>query len=386
MNPAPPTSAFDFLQWCVGSRTEWPSIGAIDGEIALRLASRHKVLPLVHRRLEPLRDQLPSGVWERLHDAFLRNAARNEAWIEVLRRLREAFASRGVPWMVFRGPVSAVTLYGDPAMRQFADLDLLIHPADISRAITILQAQGFQTQLRLGDAQLSAYISFRSDLLFLRMADNLCVDLHWQILPPAFAFAREEELLWKRAGAVDLRGVELRTLADTDLLLFMCIHAIRHSWEYLALVSDLAEFMRARAIDWDAVLRQAEERGKKRILLSAVLLAGETAGAPMPGEVEQKARSCPGVEQLVFDGKRFLREERAGAERKWRYPWRALERGSDRLRLLADLAFTPTGVEVEMLRLPRSLRPLYYPLRWGRLLGKHAAGAVTQRDRRSSST
>ena len=37
-----------------------------------------------------------------------------------------------------KGPVLASTAYGDIAMREFVDLDILVRPSDVASAMTIL--------------------------------------------------------------------------------------------------------------------------------------------------------------------------------------------------------------------------------------------------------
>jgi hypothetical protein len=42
----------------------------------------------------------------------------------------------------FKGPALAVQAYGDLSLRQYDDLDLLIHEADVPRAYQLLIANG----------------------------------------------------------------------------------------------------------------------------------------------------------------------------------------------------------------------------------------------------
>jgi hypothetical protein len=47
-------------------------------------------------------------------------------------RVLDQFASAGIVALVVKGPVLAVRAYGDPAMRSYCDLDLLVRQRDIS--------------------------------------------------------------------------------------------------------------------------------------------------------------------------------------------------------------------------------------------------------------
>ena len=49
-------------------------------------------------------------------------------------RILDRFSSEGISTLVVKGPVLAVQAYGDPAMRSYGDLDLLVRQRDIRRA------------------------------------------------------------------------------------------------------------------------------------------------------------------------------------------------------------------------------------------------------------
>jgi hypothetical protein len=58
--------------------------------------------------------------------------------LQTLELLRES----GIQTVPFKGPALAVQAYGDLSLRQYDDLDLLIHEADVPRAYQLLIANG----------------------------------------------------------------------------------------------------------------------------------------------------------------------------------------------------------------------------------------------------
>src|SRR5215207_3754046 len=106
-----------------------------DWERVVRLAGRHKVLPHVYRALrEGFRDSAPAEALQRLEDEAGANARRNLMLTGRLLKLLTLLAAAGVEAVPFKGPLLALSAYGDSSMRQFADLDLLVRPADVPRA------------------------------------------------------------------------------------------------------------------------------------------------------------------------------------------------------------------------------------------------------------
>ncbi len=359
----------------------------LDWDVALRLASWHRVMPLLHRALEPVSAALPTSAWSRLHDAYLRNAAQNERWTQELVRVAGRLERDGVRFAVTRGPATAMALYGDLAMRQFSDLDLLIRPEDVERVTVALTELGYEGLFRLDARQQAALVRFKTERAFLRPAERLCVDLHWQMLPGSFAFERDEEGLLARCRRVEIGGAVLPVPDTNDLFVFLCVHGAKHAWDRLGFLTDVAEMIRiGKGLDWERVRLLAEKGGKRRALLLGLRLAGELLGAPVPAELAQGAAGDRAVTRLADEVRAgFPREvpPPRTLRRRWRFPIRALERARDRARWVVELALVPGGFECESVSLPRPLWRLYYPLRWGRMAVKYAAAAA-RRPRRST--
>ncbi len=87
--------------------------------------------------------------------------------------------------------------YGDLSLRQFGDLDILIHKRDLLRAKELLISQGYQ--LKLTDAQEAAHIYSYYTLPFVRTNGKILVELHWALTgkhwPFPFDFDRLRSML-----------------------------------------------------------------------------------------------------------------------------------------------------------------------------------------------
>ena len=64
---------------------------------------------------------------------------------ELLRLLAE-FRNSGIPVAAFKGVVLAESLYGDLSLREFCDLDLIVHAEDMFKAEDILAACGYRAR------------------------------------------------------------------------------------------------------------------------------------------------------------------------------------------------------------------------------------------------
>src|SRR5262249_37615216 len=54
----------------------------------------------------------------------------------------EALKAQKIPVLAFKGPLLAQQVYGAPGEREFLDLDLLVHPSDVDRAVEALKPLG----------------------------------------------------------------------------------------------------------------------------------------------------------------------------------------------------------------------------------------------------
>ena len=56
------------------------------------------------------------------------------------------FGEQGIRWMALKGAALAVRHYRDLGLRSMTDLDILVHPADLERAIGVLSLTGYRAE------------------------------------------------------------------------------------------------------------------------------------------------------------------------------------------------------------------------------------------------
>ena len=113
-------------------------------DLLLRTAELQGVAPLLHTNLARLfPGQIPSPHQERLRQACRGIARMNLSLAAELRRLLERFEERRIPGIPFKGAVLAASAYGSLALRQFGDLDILVHPRDGEAARRLLAELGY---------------------------------------------------------------------------------------------------------------------------------------------------------------------------------------------------------------------------------------------------
>ena len=333
----------------------------------LDIANRHAVLSLVHRYLSgECSAAVPADAMAKMRTRWLAIALYNRHLTAELVRLTGLLRSMRIAAVTFKGPVLAAMAYGSIDLRQFVDLDILVHQADLPRVADILTAERYLSPHTRREGLATGYFQEYEDAFF--SAGGLgAVDVHWKLTSRAFRFAPTEEAFWRRAQTVELEGGTVTAIAPEDLLLYICVHAAKHGWIQLGSICDVAETLRARpAVDLMAILNEATALGSRRMFLTGIYLAHELVGAPVAEDVVAIARDDRNVRALasrvangLFSG--------AGPGRSrfdpWAVPIRSIEGTRPRMRYIAHRMLAPTMGDYELLPLPEALFPLYWVIR-----------------------
>ena len=195
----------------------------------------------------------------------------------------DRFNLAGIGALVVKGPVLAVQAYGDPAMRSFGDLDLLVRQRDIRRATELMIAAGYvpSVSLRAIDAG-----KIPGQYLFSKPDSKLLVELHNDCTLRYFPRRLPLEEFFARQILVSLDSRETPALSVEDELVLICIHGAKHFWERLMWIADVAALIsRQTGIDWYRVADSARAVAAERMLHTGLRLAADLLKAQLPGDV-----------------------------------------------------------------------------------------------------
>jgi len=280
----------EYLKTLLQKGLDWPTL--------IQIAQRHGVTPLVYRSLQAsCPEAVPPPVLTHLRRQCALTALHNQFLSQELLTLLTLLATQGVRALPYKGPVLAATAYGDTALRQFGDLDLLIDKKDFPKAKALLIAQGYQTEV--ASTEDDNYLQAEYHLGFVRADDLVHVEVHWEVAWRYWAYPLEFERLWARTVSVAFEGGMVASLRPEDGLLILCIHGGKHQWERLLWICDIAESVRAHQLDWRQLLQQAQTGGSKRTLLLGLFLAQDLLGTELPAEVRQNIQADAKIKVLA---------------------------------------------------------------------------------------
>lgn len=346
----------------------------IDWNHVIKIAVHHKVIPLLYQSLDnTCPEAVPHNIMTRLKQYFDSNAIRNLFLTNKLFRLLTLFEQNGIRAIPYKGPVLAASVYGNLTLRQFADLDILVHPQDKTEAGKLLVFQGYQPQSEFDWEQ-----SFRHE------DSHVNVDLHWAFTPECFPNRSVDfEDLWQRLESVSLAGQEAITLSPEDLLSVLSIQIAKDCWEnrmQMSKLCDLNQLLRVDwALDWSKILERASESGSEQLLLLGLGLTNELLGTELPERIMQKIQTDIVVKLYVQQACKQLFSNTDSHRRAFGiYLSRVLVPGSSAVvvssrshlvRHFICFVITPTMADKSFLPLPKFLNFIYYLIRPIRLVG-----------------
>jgi hypothetical protein len=263
----------------------------------------------------------------------------------------------------FKGPVVARLAYGDPALRRYGDLDILVREKDAAAACDALAALGFRGTGTLSPAQLRAFRRYSGqDIVF---KGDVAVEPHWALAPRTLSLRIDYAGLWTRAREIDLDGQPVFCFGPEDLVTVLGLHGSKEQWTRLLLIADLAHMIAASPpLDWPALLARAKTQGFLRMVLIGLILAGEAVA--LPAAAEAAIAADPTARMLAEHAASRLFEADRPQESIYAlssFRRRMRERAGDRWRYVLRTVTTPRDMHYSIVRLPDALFFLYAPVK-----------------------
>jgi len=337
-----------------------------DWEGLLKAALDHGVVTSLYRRVAELcPEAAPPLVLAEMQRLYGVNARRNLRLTGELLQVLALLESHGIYAIPLKGPVLAQVAYGDLALRQFIDLDILLRPQDIDRARDLLEAAGYRRQHAFTPKQEQVRRKNFYDVSFLH-PQRMKLEIHWRLLDHQGG-GPEAAGAFRRRVQVSLAGKPVWSLAAEDMLLLLCHHATFHYWSRLGYVNDVARLVQSQGNwDWPGMMRRAARVGLRRRLRLGLLLAGDWLGAPIPQEILAEAAGDPEVVALQRQVQTNLWGERGqepGIVTRNLYHFKARERLQDKLIYAWSRIGAPNEDDWDWLPLADRYYWLYYGIR-----------------------
>ena len=233
------------------------------------MASRHRLLPLVHWQLSHngAKVTIPTFVLERLSNAYRNATLQSLKQGAALRQVSQLLEAAGIDSLVLKGAYLAFYAYPTAGLRPMRDLDILVPHTQALQAFDCLRQAGFKQPEQV-KGQAEDWLDKHWHLPPLINNNGGCVELHTSVYTTYDADdCLSQNQLRSRAIQAQASGAPaMKVLSPTDQLLHLIVHAAyqHHLDNGPLIISDIAMLLTKHSIDWPLFWNLAEHGGYRK--------------------------------------------------------------------------------------------------------------------------
>jgi putative nucleotidyltransferase-like protein len=244
----------------------------LNWEGVLKSAHWHGSAPLLYQNLKSI-SGIPQGVMDQLKRAYYKNMARNMYLYAELRRILERFSDKGLDVIVLKGAALAEIVYGDIALRQMGDIDLLVRKEELAYAEEIMSSLNYSTYMDSKSQQFYRQNHFHLSP-YVHRDKSIMVEIHHHIINHPFHINIDK--WWERARETEIADCKALSPSPEDMLLHLCLHLFNHGYNKSLLrgICDISETLRyyEDGLNWTRIRDEVSEYGINKLAYSILYL------------------------------------------------------------------------------------------------------------------
>lgn len=246
----------------------------IDWQKFEALVDKNRIDPLVADGLKQFPQEVlrQYPVLEQLYASKNTYSLYSMLQMQTLALVMNAFETAGIRAISMKGPILAMELYGNPALRYSKDLDVFVSEEDYDRASEQLEALGFQESSSvLTKTALRRQIFEESDeerhLSYVK--DDIQIELHWRY---SIHINKNFDELWENRCTKVIMGQKINCFGRDDNLVYLICHAAGHGFCRLRWLFDIYELQKASDFSWENVYKKAKETNVAPLIIETMMM------------------------------------------------------------------------------------------------------------------
>jgi hypothetical protein len=346
----------------------------IDWAHFLKVVRRHRVPTLVWNGLSQAGIEPPPEIAQLLAaDADRTTRASLSNCGETI-RLQRLFDQGGCESAFVKGATLAALAYGNFAIRHAKDIDMIVPEAQFPLAFGVLATAGYRRiwpPESISAAQFALWRAHGKDMQWRNEHRGIELELHWRLTTISFCLNEPPDFSALHAVAIT-SSAKVMTLPPPDLFVYLCVHGSAHGWFRLKWLADIHALLADKPAGLiETYYGIAKAKGVERAMGQAMLLCEEIFGLRLPTDLAAQLHGSRAVTLLAKIGLLSMTRGRAEMEIT-DLPFGTTLISASYLLLTTRIRAWVTEVwhqgicldDVLHLPLPRSLRVLYWLLRW----------------------
>jgi len=277
----------------------------------------------------------------------------------------------GIEALALKGPTLAQIAYEDIMLRQYGDLDILIDESAAYMAGKLMSEHGHIPNIPLKFLQNHTYLKVAKDFSLVSESGGVLSELHWRLFEKKFNISIPENIKGE-FQSVGLNNYSIKTFQTELLLVYLCLHGSKHSWERIAWICDIDRLLRSSTIDWGKAINIAEASHSNRSFYLGLDLCSSLLHAPLPDSVIKRIGKYDVTKLKTLtlknlNEKEATRNEFQNNRKTFFYQSNLYDSKFDKIYFYLNTFFGISTTDCQALLLPEKLKFLYIFLRPFRL-------------------
>jgi len=249
----------------------------------LEEARKQGILSLLYKNLWEFKHKIPRDIWNKIENAYYLVASRNTKIYKEIEKIFAAFRNKNLEIMPLKGIFLAENVYDNIALRNMADIDILVKKGDLPKTDEILHSLGYNSKIHKDLLSIAIEKSYLNSLDYYKIKsgpnapETLTLHIHWHIVNvslPTYLYSKgiKMDRFWEHSSLTKIGDTDTLQMAPHHLILYLCEHVLKHSFDKLILLSDIDAAIEKykEYIDWQKLIYDAKDFGMERAVFYAL--------------------------------------------------------------------------------------------------------------------
>ena len=251
----------------------------LDWMFILDCAEKHKVLPLLYFNLNKADfTNIPPEIGRDIRSFSQTNVHKNFLLTSELLQVLKFLAKNKIQAIPLKGPILARLAYSNFGLRTVRDLDLIVKKKDFVRTEQLLVQYGYQPHPLNNSQKIQQAQYYKPNTL-------ISIDLHYEFAPKNHFISVDSTIFWQHLETFTIAHQDIPIFSPEYTLIYLCLEGAKEFWRTLNRICDVSELILNQEIDWNLLLKSADELKKKEVVFLGLYLVRTLFDPPIPNEV-----------------------------------------------------------------------------------------------------
>ncbi|MBN1848685.1 MAG: nucleotidyltransferase family protein [Deltaproteobacteria bacterium] len=235
----------------------------LDWQKVIRIAEQNDILSLFFYNIKQIchESAFPSDVFKDLSKRYHAINYQNIRYLQELKEIMILLGNAGIDAIALKGASLIESVWENAALRQMADIDILIRKQDISKAEQLLSDSGYVAHEGYRPKEWYREHHFHV-APYLHPKRKIPIEIHHNFISADSRIHLDMDQVWRHAEINTNREISTKRLSREDMFIHLCLHIHSTCVGTIKYLSDIARFLKYYKgnIDWDIIEKKAKDK------------------------------------------------------------------------------------------------------------------------------